>query len=235
MSKVAKIGLGSVLASSVLASSMAMAEIPGLSANVGIMSQYFYRGVEQVTTATANAGIDYDFGNGLSVGVWGADVEDGVETDVYGSYGGEFNGFSYSVGFTGYFYSGNFDSTYKELNLSIGYGPISLEHSIGNYDGDFNVDRDSTEAPIVSYTGLAGDQQDYTFTAITGEYEGLYVTFGAWGDDADGNYWEAGYGAEFSGFDVGVAYISGDDVDASDVITTDTTSLIFTIGKSFDL
>ncbi len=220
MSKVAKIGLGSVLASSVLASSMAIAEVPGLSANVGIMSQYFYRGVQQVTTATASAGIDYDIGNGFSVGAWGADVEDGVETDIYGSYSGEISGFSYSIGATGYYYSGQFDTEYEEINLGLSYGPVSLEHSIGTWDGDFDAVK-------------AGKNDEYSFTAITGEYNGLYATFGAWGDDADGDYYEVGYNAEFSGFDVGAFYVSGDD-DAN-ALTTDTTSLIFTIGKSFDL
>ena len=227
MNKVAKIGLGSVLASSVLASGMAMAEIPGLSANVGLMSQYFFRGVQQVTTATASAGIDYDIGNGFSVGAWGADVEDGVETDFYGSYSGEFNGFSYSIGATGYYYTGQFDSKYEEINLSAGYGPISLAHSRGSWDdelgfGDFN-------------STIAGDQGDYTITTISGEYNGFHALFGAWGDDAEGNWLEIGYGQEFSGFDVDVTYVSGDEQDTVNNWTTDTTSLIFSISKSFDL
>ena len=147
-------------------------------------------------------------------------VEDGVETDIYGSYSGEISGFSYSIGATGYYYSGQFDTEYEEINLGLSYGPVSLEHSIGTWDGDFDAVK-------------AGKNDEYSFTAITGEYNGLYATFGAWGDDADGDYYEVGYNAEFSGFDVGAFYVSGDD-DAN-ALTTDTTSLIFTIGKSFDL
>jgi len=223
MSKVTKIGLVSVLASSVLASSMAIAEIPGLSANVGLVSEYFFRGVQQVGTATGSASLDYDISNGFSVGVWNADVGDGIETDVYCSYGGEFNGFSYSIGATGYYYSGQFDVDYEELNLNFGYGPVSLEHSIGNYDGDFD-------------SGIAGNHQDYTFTAISAEYEGLYALYGKWGDDAGGDYFEVGYGRDFSGFDVGIAYINGDDPETeTNNLTTENTTLVFSIGKSFDL
>ena len=223
MSKVKKLVLNTTLVSSILVSGMAMAEIEGLSANVGLVSEYFFRGVQQVDSATGSAGLDYDIGNGFSIGIWNADVGDGIETDVYGSYGGEFNGFSYSIGATGYYYSGQFDVDYEEVNLNIGYGPVSLEHSIGNYDGDFDG-------------GLAGNQQDYTFTAVSAEYNGLYALYGKWGDDAGGDYLEVGYGADFSGFDVGVAYVNGDDPKAeTNNLTTQTTTLIFSLGKTFDL
>ena len=102
----------------------------------------------------------------------------------------------------------------------MGYGPISLEHSIGTWDGDFDA-------------VAAGKNDEYSFTAITGEYKGAYAKYGSWGNDADGDYYEVGYNSEFSGFDVGVFYVSGDD--AATALTTDTTSLVFTIGKSFDL
>lgn len=221
--KVVSIAVAAAMTAPLLLAPMAAKAVEGLSANVGLVSEYFFRGVQQVGTATGSAGLDYDIGNGFSAGIWNADVGDGIETDVYGSYSGEFNGFSYSIGATGYYYSGQFDVDYEEVNLNFGYGPVSLEHSIGSYDGDFD-------------SGIAGNQQDYTFTAISAEYKGLYALFGTWGDDADGDYTEVGYGAEFSGFDVGVAYITGDDPKtATNNLTTQTTSLIFSIGKSFDL
>ncbi|MCK4707237.1 MAG: TorF family putative porin [Gammaproteobacteria bacterium] len=237
MSKAKKLVLNTTLVSSVLVSGMAMAEIEGLSGNVGLVSEYFYRGVAQLTStdsngdaatsATASAGLDYEIGNGFSVGVWSADVGDGLEVDVYGSYGGEFNGFSYSIGATGYYYTGQFDSKYEEINLNIGYGPINLEHSRGNWDNELGLGDFQATPP--------GDQGDYTITAISGEYNGFHALFGAWGDDADGNWWEIGYGREFGGFDVDVTYLNGDEVDTENNWTTDTTSLIFSISKSFDL
>lgn len=209
--------LGSVLAAS-MASSAAMAG--SLSGNVGVMSDYFYRGIDQQTSATANAGVDYDLGNGLAIGVWGADVGDGLEVDLYGAYSGEINAFSYSVGFTTYQYTGEFDETYNEVNLNVGTGPVNLEYSIGSYD--------STPS------------QDYTFLALTFEKGGAYATYGTFGEDFDGSYIEVGYGMEVSGMDLGVAIISVDDdlsvVDEDGDLATDAeVSMVMSLSKSFDL
>ena len=57
------------------------------SANVGYVSDYIYRGIFQ-TESSASAGIDYEGENGFYVGTWGADVGDGIETDLYFGYGG---------------------------------------------------------------------------------------------------------------------------------------------------
>ena len=194
-----------------------------LSGNVGVVSEYYFRGVAQNETATGSAGVDYDFGNGFSVGTWAADVQDGLEYDVYGSYSGEVAGFGYSVGFTGYYYTGQFDVPYEEVNLSASYGPITVAYNIGSYDGDFD-------------SGKTGKQQDYTFASVTAEYKGLYATYGSWGDDAEGDYVEVGYGKEVNGFDVGVAFVSGDDAGTSTKhLTTETTTMIFSLGTSFDI
>jgi uncharacterized protein (TIGR02001 family) len=213
--------LGSVLAASTLMSGATMAA-GALSGNVGIMSDYFFRGYDQGTSATANGGVDYDFGNGVAIGIWGADVTDGIEYDLYGSYSGEYQEFSYSVGYTTYNYTGEFDDTYAEFNLGGGFGPISVEYSAGTWDG-------------------FGTSEDYSFTGITGEFGGAYLTYGTWGKDFDGSYVEVGYGLEVGGFDVGAALISVDD-DLSQ-IEQDTPadgndaeiSMVFTMGKSFDL
>jgi uncharacterized protein (TIGR02001 family) len=210
--------LGSVLVATLASSGAVFAG--SLSGNVGMVSDYFYRGIDQETGATASAGLDFDAGNGLAVGVWGADVLDGIEYDLYGSYSGEVNEFSYSVGFTGYFYTGEFDDTYKEINLGVGYGPVSLAHAIGTYDTD-------------------PDTEDYSFTSITLEQGGAYVTYGSFGKDFDGNYVELGYGMEVGGFDTGIAIINSNkdlsnQVDANGDDTSEV-SMVFSLGKSFDL
>ncbi|HCH68932.1 MAG TPA: hypothetical protein DE042_00260, partial [Colwellia sp.] len=95
------ITLTSLLATSAFISTSASAtDIEGLSANVGVVSQYIFRGVVQTDTASASAGVDYE-NSGFYVGTWAADVQDGLEIDVYGGYGNELdNGLGYSVGFT---------------------------------------------------------------------------------------------------------------------------------------
>ena len=131
----------------------AMAEF---SANIGLLSDYFYRGIVQNGTATTNGGLDYDQ-NGFYVGTWAADVEDGLEVDVYGGYSYDFEGgFTLGAGFTGYYYTGDFDDTYQEINLSASYSIVSFEYTFGEYD---NFD---------------GPDLDYDFTAITIEKNGFY-------------------------------------------------------------
>lgn len=185
------------------------------SANVGLMSEYHFRGLLQNNTATANGGVDYANG-GFYAGVWAADVDDGLEIDLYGGYGVEFDsGLSLGFGLTTYQYTGDFDSEYNELNLSAGYGAFSLEYTIGEQGDD---------------AGLGITEADYTFLGLSFESEaGVYVTFGTFGDDFDGDYIEVGYGTSFEGFDVGMAVVSSD----SDL--NDDESLYFTIGRSFDL
>ena len=208
--------LGSVLAASTMVSGTAMAA-GALSGNVGFVSDYYFRGIYQ-TGSSASGGVDYDFGNGVAVGVWAADVGDGLEYDLYGSYSGEFNEFSYSVGYTTYNYTDDFDGTYSEVNLGGGFGPISVEYSAGTFD------------PVT------GSSSDYSFTAVTGELGGAYVTFGTFGKDFDGSYTEVGYGLEVGGFDVGVAIINNDkDLDLRSVDADGETAMTFSLGKSFDL
>ena len=208
--------LGSVLAASTLMSGTTMAA-GALSGNVGYVSDYYFRGIYQ-TSSSASGGLDYDLGNGLAVGVWAADVDDGMEYDLYGSFSGEVSDFSYSVGFTGYYYTDDWDGTYQEVNLGGGYGPISVEYSAGTYD------------PVT------GSSSDYSFTAVTAEMGGAYITFGTFGKDADGSYTEVGYGKEIGSFDVGVAIIQNDeDLDGKSGDGDGETAMTFSLGKSFDL
>ena len=195
----------------------AQAELTG---NLGFASDYYFRGVYQAPTS-GSGGLDYESG-GFYIGTWAADVKDGLETDLYFGYGTEVGDVSLSIGYTGYFYTGDFDDTYQEINLGAGLGIVSLDVAIGEYDGDFD-----DEAP--------GLQQDYIYYALTLENNGFYGTFAGFAQDASGKYLELGYGTTVADIDLGIALIVNDK-DAN--IFSDTSgdeSLIFTIGKSFDI
>jgi uncharacterized protein (TIGR02001 family) len=206
-----------VLAAAVLAASSfsqkALAE-GSLSANVGYVSEYHFRGIQQTDSGSASAGLDYENG-GFYLGTWAADVADGLEVDFYAGYGLEFDsGLAIGAGVTTYQYTGDFDSAYNELNLSAGFGMFSLEYTIGTQDDD---------------AGLGITETDYTFTGISIEHNGFTGTFGAFGDEVDGEYFEVAYGSEIGGFDVGVGVIvSGSDLD-------DDEAMYFSLSKSFDL
>ncbi len=189
-----------------------------VSYNVGFASEYYYRGILQ-NDSSASAGVDYEE-SGFYAGAWTADVGDGLEIDGYFGYGIETEeGFSASLGFTGYYYTGEFDDTYEELNLNLGYGLFSLEYSVGEWEG-------------------FGDEADYDFLAGTIAFEnGVYVTYGTFGDDFDGDYAELGWGTTVSEIDLGVAIILSSDelsdqVD-SDGDDTESEAIVFTIGKTF--
>jgi len=183
------------------------------SANIGWASDYYFRGILQSPTSPSG-GIDYE-SNGFYAGAWAADVYDGLEVDGYFGYGADVGDVSLSIGYTGYFYTGDFDDTYQEINLGAGFGVATLDVAIGQYEN------------------FAGPTQDYTYYALTLEKNGFYGKFAGFSQDANGSYFEAGYGTTVADIDLGLALLIAD----KDLSVTDNTneSLIFTIGKSFDL
>lgn len=217
MSKMTKsLVAAAVLAASTLVSGTAMA---GASANIGMVSDYIFRGIDQGSGATASAGIDYDM-NGIYVGAWAADVTTGMEYDLYLGYAGEYQGFSYDIGYVTYNYTNDaFDNTYKEGALTVGYGPVSATYAVGTYD--------STPS------------QDYTFASVTAEYKSVYVTFGSWGNDFKGSYVEAGYNTAIGDWDATLSVINSDKdlsgtVDAGGSAVSDM-SVVLSVSKSIDL
>ena len=184
-----------------------------VSYNVGYVSEYYYRGFFQ-SESSASAGIDYEAG-GFSVGAWTADVGDGLEYDIYGGFGTDIGAVSVSVGFTGYYYTeDSFDETYEEINLGMGFGPVSIGYSFGEWDGEGG--------------------QDYDFLDITIDLgKGFYGTYGTFGDEFDGDYFELGYGTTVADIDLGVSVIfpSDDITDAQDGVEGE--GIVFSLGKSF--
>jgi len=197
----------------------------GVSANVGMVSSYVFRGVLQTSDASASAGLDYENDSGFYVGTWGADVgggTDGLEYDLYGGWAGEFEGVSLGLGATGYFYTGDFDTSYKEYNLSAGYGPIEIGYAGGVYEDGAVDETDS----------------DYTDMYISASYEGATLTYGKWDADTDLDdnaitRVELGYELELAaGLDGSVTYVKAMS-EASGVDDED--YLVFGVSKSFDL
>lgn len=198
------------------ASASASAE---LSLNVGAMSDYWFRGIDQTANnASLMAGADYDFGNGFYAGTWGAQLDDAeLEYDLYGGYSGSYEDLSYGVGYAGYFYTDSDASTYHELIFSAGYQFLSADFVLGTEDADDSA-----------------NDADYTFFSLSGEYEGAYLTYGVFGEDYEGDYVEAGYGTSFQGLDMSLAYIKQLDTELDGDGEKDS-ELVFTISKTFDL
>lgn len=129
------------------------------SANVGLYSDYRFRGVSQTEEGPAiQGGFDVDFGNGFYLGNWNSSLgaesyagTDGIEMDFYGGYAGEINGVGYDVGLLQYYYPGATDSNPTTGGLDINtleiYGSASymgfsagLSYAISDYFGVDNSD-----------------------------------------------------------------------------------------------
>lgn len=203
------------LLSAALFTSQVMAD--PFSANIGYNSQYIFRGIPQ-KNSSAMGGLDFEAG-GFYAGTWGADVGDGLEIDYYGGYGFEVGEFSLSVGGTIYTYTGDFDDTYKEFNFSAGYGFLTFDAAVGEYDN------------------FGGPTLDYQFYSLTATFGGFYGLVGTFEDDFDGTYYEAGYGdtlsiAEQDILDYNFAVLYSD----STLLGGDSDfNFVFTLSKTFDL
>lgn len=106
------------------------------SANVGVVTDYKFRGVSQTDGSPAvQAGIDLDLGNGIYLGTWASQVdfaygedETDFEQDFYGGYAGEISEtVSYDVGYIYYAYhGGDNDEDYQEVYGSISISDLTL-------------------------------------------------------------------------------------------------------------
>lgn len=196
-----------------LAAAPAQAE---LSANIGWVNKYIFRGVPQKTGGSFSAGLDYDR-NGFYVGTWAADVGDGAEVDLYAGYEWELeSGWTFNLGGYGYFYTGDFDDTYYEAIASASYGIVSFEAVQGRYDN------------------FGGPKEYYRFASLGIEHEGWHLSYGRFFQDASGDYVEGGYGFDLKGWDIGLSAVwSSKDLAGNDGRSD--TAFVFSIGRSFTL
>ena len=121
-----------------------------VSGNLGLTSDYRFRGISQSQNAPAvQGGIDYAHSSGFYIGNWNSSVSSsvytngsGVESDVYAGWKKEiYKGVTLDVGSYNYFYpratttantGSNFD-TYEGF-VGLGLGPVSVKYSrtLGN-------------------------------------------------------------------------------------------------------
>lgn len=97
-------------------SSIAAAEV---STNIGVTSNYIWRGLTQTGNSTAlSGGFDWSGETGLYAGTWLSEAWDDYELDLYGGYAGEVGDFGYDVGLIYYTYSSDAESNFLEVAVS---------------------------------------------------------------------------------------------------------------------
>jgi uncharacterized protein (TIGR02001 family) len=187
-----------------------------ISANIGFNSEYIFRGIPQAKHS-AFSGFDLESG-GFYAGTWAADVGDGYEIDYYGGYGFEASDFGFTAGATWYTYTSDFDDQYLELNLGVNWKILSLEITTGKY------------------ANFTGPELDYSFYSISALHNGFFASIGAFGQDFDGGYFEAGYGNTFrvQGHDWFEYMIAAIHSDATLLGDRSDTSYVLSLSRAYD-
>jgi uncharacterized protein (TIGR02001 family) len=208
----------SALVASVLASAPAMAE---LSANVAVTSNYVFRGFTQTDDGAAlQGGLDYAHETGLYAGVWGSNVDKGLEYDLYAGYAGSVGDFGYDLAYLTYNYTDSdfYDGMFKEFKVAGSYGPVIVAYYIGQ-ETAFDTD----------YTYLdLGASFDLPMEATLGLHYGIFDPDVAGQDNV--NDYSVSVGKDFeqlAGANVSLTFTKEDAGDESEVFLT--------VKKSFDL
>lgn len=131
-----------------------------LSYNVGVVSDYRYRGISQTARKPAlQGGIDFAHSSGFYLGTWGSTIHwikdstpatrGSVEIDLYGGYKGTAGPLGFDVGVLQYWYPRNNLSlaTTENANTTEVYGALSwgpatakYSHAVTNLFGAANTD-----------------------------------------------------------------------------------------------
>ena len=206
-----------------------------VTANVGFVSNYLYRGISQTGGKPAiQGGFDYAHASGVYAGLWGSNVSwvgpslgassSSLELDTYAGYKGGFAGdFSYDVGYLRYNYLAVYPSTMAtgfvkadtdEIYSALGWKWVTLKysHSLGD---TFGLDDSSGTSyvelnasyPIADMGITLGAH--YGKQTYKGKYEADLSAVGyATGAKATYTDYKLSASKDFSGYVVGLAYSS---------------------------
>jgi len=157
-----------------------------LTFNVGVVSDYLFRGVSQTHGDPAlQGGVDYAFSNGFYVGAWGSTIswvkdaygKGSTEIDVYGGYKGSFAGdWTYDVGYIAYNYpskgaatpGANANPNTQEVYAAIGYKWLTAKYSY------------ATSSHFIGWAGGTGYDQKTRGSDYL-ELNGAYDLGNGWG------------------------------------------------------
>lgn len=151
-----------------------LAGVEGLTANVGVVTDYVFRGITQSHGGPAlQGGLDYAHSSGLYVGAWGSNVNwvsDGgyskgnrFETDLYGGYKFEVAGVGVDVGVIRYVYPMDKLIAWRSPNTTEGY--VGLTYGIATLKYNHALTED-----FIGWVGPNGEKSrnsNYTDLTVT--------------------------------------------------------------------
>lgn len=237
-----------------LSSVAAVASAEDISANVGLASDYMFRGVSQTDNQMAlQGGFDWAHESGFYVGTWASNVDSTffggardpqLEVDLYGGYRGAMGAFSYDLGIAGYFYPGADNSTvddYQTVEFYVGGGyavndALSLNAKL-YYADELNFSGVSENGTYLNLSAAYAVMDNLNLSAGVGYSSGdAFDTIGTNNGTGADSYmdYSIGVSTSFAGADFSLAYIDSDD-DAEDLFGDSITEgrAVLKMSKSF--
>ena len=186
------------------------------------MSEYWFRGVYQAESSVS-FGADYEAGN-FYLGTWWADVDKGMEADVYFGYNFGVLGIPSYIGMTGYYYTNDFDRDYEEVNVGMDFGVFAIDAVVnGNYESGGASWVASSDYGHITLTVPLSENLAFSYQTFTG---GTLHTMTH----------EIQYSKNISGVDVGLTVGANNDSGRGTTAANsnqETTYANFTLGYAF--
>lgn len=177
----------------------------GASANVGLTTDYVWRGwTQNDNNPSLSGGLDYDM-NGFYVGTWAANVSndgDDVEVDFYGGYAGEAGDFGYDIGVIAYMYPGATDLDFTEFYVNGSYKMIGF-----GLASTVSADNSAAEGDLYSYISYEEEMGPFGYSTTIGNTS--YDAAGT--DDVLHVNMTLGYSIPDNAGDLALAYDKPDD------------------------
>jgi uncharacterized protein (TIGR02001 family) len=173
---------GLVVAAAVLASSNAFA---GATGNVGVVSDYLFRGVEQSIGggAAVQGGLDYAHDSGVYVGTWVSSLDASVyETDLYAGFSGKTaGGLGYDVGYIFYGYRDAPIANFSEVYAGLSFAGLSGKFY---YSPEFGATQDPGYYVTASYALALSETLSLTPQIGYSAGDGIKESLAGFGSDA---------------------------------------------------
>lgn len=237
-----------------LACAAGAASAGDISANVGLASDYMFRGVSQTDNQMAlQGGFDWAHDSGVYVGTWASNVDSNffggandpqLEVDLYGGYRGTMGAFSYDLGIAGYFYPGADNAVaddFETYEFYVGGGyalsdALSLNAKLF-YADELNFSGVSESATYLNLSAAYKMMDNLSLSAGIGFSDGdAFETIGNNNGTGADSYMDYSIGAStsFAGADFSLTYIDSDD-DAEDLFGDNITDgrAVLKMSKSF--
>lgn len=212
-----------------VAQSTASASPHTLSANMGLATDYRFRGISQTNSKPAvQAGLDYGHASGVYLGAWasnvswlsdagGGAVSNSLELDFYGGYKRSTGDFGYDIGLLRYYYPGSYPAGFTSPNTTEMYVAGSWQMLTLKYSYSLTNLFGFDDSEGSSYVDLGGNFElggGFGLVAHVGYQRipagnvgGVQVRTS---DDCSYLDWKLGVTKEYAGLNWGLAYVDTD-------------------------